>query len=140
MKIAVCDDKGSIHGVFAGTKYVALYDYAQDELDSAAKRLLDVSMLDSGEALAARLRDEGADAVLVGEMGEAERAMLLSAGIVPVTGYTGPSDMAADLLVAGMLPLKPDAGFGGCAGGCSGCAGGCGSTGNCGSGCQGCCG
>jgi len=135
MKIAVSCDNGSINGVFAETQYFALYEYEGDDLDSATKKLLDVSLLEGEEALCERLHAEAVDAVLVGEMSREARASLLSTGIIPVLGYSGPADAAADLLVAGMLPLEANGSFGnygGCGGGCSGCGG------SCGDGCCGC--
>ena len=137
MKIAVSWDNGSINGVFAETKYFALYEYEPDDLDSATKKLIDVSALEGEEALCKRLRAESVDAVLVGEMSAESHAALLGTGIVPVIGYSGPSDAAADLLAAGMLPLDANGSFGGCGGGCAGCGGGCSSEG-CSSGCCGC--
>lgn len=136
MKIAVSYDNGSINGVFAETQYFALYEYESDDPDSATKKLLDVSALKGEEALCKRLRSEAVDAVLVGEMSAESRAALLSTGVVPVIGYSGPADVAADLLVAGMLPLEANGSFGSY-GGCSGCGGGCDSAG-CGAGCCGC--
>ena len=84
------------------------------------------------------MKAEHVDAVLSGSMGGEAKALLLSYGIVPVVGYCGDADTAAELLVLGRLPIVPG---GGC-GGCSGCGGSCGEgeDGDCGCGCGGDCG
>ena len=74
------------------------------------------------------------------------KVQLISADIVPVTGYSGDADTASDLLVTGRLPALSSQGGcgGGCGGGCS-CGGGCGDEGcgcggdegGCGCGCGG---
>ena len=76
------------------------------------------------------------DAVIAGNMGGEAKAVLLSMGIVPIAGYAGSADDAADMLILGQLPILQGEGM--CAGGCTGCGecGGCGDSGcDCGCGC-----
>ena len=80
--------------------------------------------------MAALMREKQVDAVICGNIGAAAKAALLSTGIVPIAGFEGSADDAADLLILGQLPILQ----GGEGGGCSGCAGGCSSEGGC-SGC-----
>ena len=70
--------------------------------------------------MAELMQDEGVDAVLAGNMGGEAKAALLSLGIVPVAGFCGPADLAADLLVLGKLPINGGEGDSGRGGGCSG--------------------
>ena len=60
-------------------------------------------------------------------MGGEAKALLLSYGIIPIVGYCGSADDAADLLITGRLPIvDPGAGMGfggGCSGSCGGCSG-----------------
>ena len=90
------------------------------------------------------MRENDVDAVIVSQMGDEARALLLSAGIVPVLGYCGGADMAADMLVSGLLSISPEFDGGGCGGGCGGggggCGGGCGSADDGGCECGGSCG
>ena len=89
---------------------------------------------------------EHVDAVICGQMGPEAHSLLLSYGIIPVPGYCGDADTAAELLVLGRLPIIPGGEAGGCSGGscggCSGCGGSCGDggDGDCGCGCGGSCG
>jgi predicted Fe-Mo cluster-binding NifX family protein len=69
------------------------------------------------------MREKQVDAVLCGNMGPEAKSLLLSYGIIPVVGYCGNADMAADMLITGQLPGMGD--DGGCGGNCGGCGGGC---------------
>ena len=74
-------------------------------------------------------------AVMAGNMGGEAKAELLSLGIVPIAGYSGDADTAADLLVTGQLPVNGAEGGCGCSGSCGGCSGSCGDEeGDCGCG------
>lgn len=144
MRVAVAYDalSGDIGAHFGHAEYFAIYDSDAENTCAQSKRLISTEGRSGHSAMAELMRSEGVDAVLSGNIGTAAKAALLSLGIVPVMGYEGPADMAADMLIAGLLPLDgsdPDSAwsYGGC-GGCSGCAshgdGGCNCGGNCGCG------
>ena len=85
------------------------------------------------------MKEQDVAAVIAGVMSGSAKAQLLAAGIVPVSGFCGDADTAADMLVTGQLPIE--GAEGGCGGSCGSC-GGCGSAegGDCGCGCGGSCG
>ena len=132
MKIAVAYDKGEIFGHFGHCEMFAIYEYGEYVTD-CVKRLVPTEGRSGHQAMADLMREQGVDAVIVGNMGPEAKAALLSFGIVPVVGYSGDADTASDLLVTGQLPISP-AGDGGCGcdGSCGGGDGGC----NCGPGCS----
>lgn len=135
MKVAVAYENGEIYGHFGHCPQFAVYEYGEYVYD-CVKTLVDTSALAGHQAMADKMRELEVDAVLCGNMGGEGKALLLSYGIVPIVGYTGDADTAADLLVTGQLPLNPSESSGGgcsCGGSCSGCGsdeGGC----NCGCG------
>ena len=124
MKIAVAYDKGEIFGHFGHCEMFAVYEYGEYVTD-CTKRLVPTEGRSGHQAMADLMREQGVDAVIVGNMGPEAKAALLSFGIVPVVGYSGDADTAADLLATGQLPIDPNNG-GGCGGSCGGCSGGCG--------------
>ena len=141
MKVAVAYNNGQIGEHFGHAECFAIYDYEDANVESCVKKLIDCSDLHGHQAMAELMRANEVDAVIVAQMGEEARALLLGFGIVPVLGYVGGADMAADMLVSGLLSVTPDYG-GGCGGGCGGCGGGCGCGGDdeggscsCGGGC-----
>lgn len=138
MIIAVAYDDGQIGEHFGHAKCFALYNYENADVNEVTKTLLDCSELHGHQQMADLMRENGVDAVLSGSMGAEAKALLLSYGIVPVTGYQGDADTAADLLVTGQLPIVDG---GSCGGGCGGCGGGChhDDEGNCACGCDGGC-
>ncbi len=125
MKIAVAYENGEIYGHFGHCPQFALYEYGEYVSD-CIKTLVDTSMLSGHQQMADKMKALDVEAVLCGNMGDEGRALLLSYGIVPVVGYSGDADTAADLLVTGRLPF-----YGEEQGGCS-CSGSCGSCGGCG--------
>ena len=138
MKIAVTYKDGEIYEHFGHCETFAIYDYAEADLDRVTKVLVDCTDRHGHQAMADLMREQGVDAVICGNMGAEARALLLSYGIIPVAGYCGDADTAADMLITGQLPIFDDAG--GCGGGCGGCGGGCGGCGSdddggCGCGC-----
>ncbi len=138
MIIAVAYDNGQIGAHFGHAEMFALYDYKDStDLNSCTKRLIDCSDRHGHLAMAELMRDNGVDAVLSQNMGEEAKRQLLSFGIVPVYGFCGDADTAADLLITGQLSV--DGGEGGCGGGCGGCSG-CGHDEgeDCSCGCHGC--
>ena len=124
MKVAVAYDNGEIYGHFGHCPQFAFYEYGEYVYE-CTKTLVDTSDRSGHEAMAKLMQEQGVDAVLCGQMGGEAKALLLSMGIVPIVGYTGHADTAADLLVTGQLPLSPGEDAGTC-GGCGGsCGGGC---------------
>lgn len=137
MKVAIAYKDGEIYQHFGHCECFALYDYYGETTAECRKKLIDSSSLQGHSAMAELMRQNGVDAVMAGNMGDEARAALLSMGIVPITGYSGDADTAADLLVTGQLPMAGEGG--GCGGGCGSCAGSCGG-GDCGCGDGGFCG
>ena len=150
MRIAVAYKDGEIFGHFGHFEMFAIYDYENADVDKCTKRLVETAGREGHKAMSDLMREEKVDAVIAGNMGGEAKALLLSYGIVPVVGYCGNADDAADLLLTGRLPIiDPGAGmgFGGCSGSCGSCGGcggdegcGCGDgeDGDCGCGCGGC--
>lgn len=118
MIVAVAYDNGQIGEHFGHAEMFALYDYKEADVSSCTKRLIDCSDRCGHMAMAELMRDNGVDAVLSQNMGAEAKRRLLSLGIVPVSGFCGDADTAADLLITGQLSVA--GGEGGC-GGCSGC-------------------
>ena len=135
MKIAVTYKDGEIYEHFGHCETFAIYDYEQADVNQVTKVLVDCSDRHGHQAMADLMRQQGVDAVICGNMGAEARALLLTYGIIPVAGYCGDADTAADLLITGQLPVFDDAGAcgGGCGGGCGGCGGD--DEGGCGCGC-----
>lgn len=130
MKVAVAYDNGEIYGHFGHCPQFAFYEYGEYVYE-CTKTLVDTSDRSGHEAMAKLMQEQGVDAVLCGQMGGEAKALLLSMGIVPIVGYTGHADTAADLLVTGQLPLSPGEDAGTC-GGCGGsCGGGCSTENGC---------
>ena len=134
MKIAVTYKDGEIYEHFGHCETFAIYDYEQADVNRVTKVLVDCSDRHGHQAMADLMRQQGVDAVICGNMGAEARALLLTYGIIPVAGYCGDADTAADMLITGQLPILDDAGA--CGGGCGGCGGGCGDDEG---GCGGCC-
>ena len=131
MKIAVTYKDGEIYEHFGHCETFAIYDYAQADVNQVTKVLVDCTDRHGHQAMADLMREQGVDAVICGNMGAEARALLLSYGIIPVAGYCGDADTAADMLITGQLPIFDDAGA--CGGGCGGCGGD--DDGGCGCGC-----
>ena len=134
MKVAVAYENGEIYGHFGHCETFAIYEYGE-YVHECTKTLIETGDRHGHEAMADLMREQEVDAVIAGNMGGEAKALLLSYGIVPVAGYSGDADTAADLLVTGQLPITPGEG-----GGCSSCAGNCscGSDGGEGCSCGGC--
>ena len=135
MRIAVAYDEGLIGAHFGHAEMFAVYDFEDADANRCTKRLVPTGERHGHEAMAELMRDEKVDAVISGTMGGEAKAALLSLGIVPVAGFEGPADLAAELLVLGRLPIAgADGGTDGCGGACGGCSG-CGPDCNCGGAC-----
>ena len=122
MRIAVTYKDGAIFEHFGHCECFAIYEYGNDVTD-CTKTLVDCSDRHGHKAMADLMREQQVDAVISGNMGGEAKALLLSYGIVPVSGYCGHADTAADMLITGQLPIMD--GADGCGGGCGGCGGGC---------------
>ena len=137
MKVAVAYDNGEIYGHFGHCKMFAVYEYGEYVTD-CKKVLVETGERQGHQAMADLMKEQGVDAVIVGNMGPEAKAALLSYGIVPVVGYSGDADTASDLLVTGQLPVAPGGEYaGGCSCGCGescGCGAGDGMDGGCGCG------
>ncbi len=123
MRIAVSYQDGQIGEHFGHAAMFAIYDYEDADVNRCTKVLVETGDLHGHQAMAERMKSERVDAVISGSMGGEARAALLSLGIVPVAGYSGNADDAADLLILGQLPLITDGACGGDCGGCGGCSG-----------------
>ena len=133
MKFAVAYNNGEIHGHFGHCDMFAVYEYGEYVSD-CSKTLVETGNRSGHQAMAELMKEQGVDAVIVGNMGPEAKAALLSYGIIPVVGYSGDADTASDLLVTGQLPIAPGNEYGG------GCSCGCGgdhSAGSCSCGCGG---
>ena len=136
MRIAVAYDHGEIGEHFGRARTFAVYDYPDADANRCTKTLVETGERHGHQAMAELMQEQQVDAVISGNMGGEAKAALLSMGIVPVAGFCGPADLAADLLILGKLPITGgEAGFtGGCSGSCGGCSGSCGPD----CGCEGC--
>ncbi len=135
MRIAVACEDGMIGANFEHAGMFAVYDYKNADVNECIKQLLETGGRSGYQAMAELMRQQRVDAVIAEDMSAAAKSALLSTGIVPIAGYEGSADDAADLLILGQLPLMPgDCGSGCGEGGCSGCSG-CGEGGGCSGGC-----
>lgn len=126
MKVAIAYEDGQIGQHFGHATCFAIYNYTGADISECEKTLVDATAFHGHQQMADLMKDSGVDAVMSQQMGTEAKAALLSYGIVPVTGYQGDADTAADLLVTGQLPVvEGGTCSGGCGGGCGGCGGGC---------------
>ncbi len=133
MTVAVSYDNGAIGQHFGHAEMFAIYEYEGADVMRCTKRLVETGDRRGHEQMAQLMRGLHVDAVISGSMGGEAKAALLSLGIVPIAGFEGDADKAADLLILGELPILQGGGFcaGGSCGDCGGCSG-CGSEGDCG--------
>ncbi len=136
MRIAVAYNDGMIFEHFGHCECFAIYDYENSDVMKCTKTLVDCADMHGHAAMAKLMREQKVDVVICGNMGAEAKNMLLSYGIIPLAGYMGGADKAADMLILGTLPMLDMAGS--CSGGCAGCSGcgddgcGCGDEGGCG--------
>lgn len=133
MRIAIVYDNGEIGSHFGHADCIAVYEYDNNDFSKCTKTLLDTTEINGHNDMVDVMLEEKVDVLMAQTMGEAAVASLLSKGIVPIHGYCGDADTAADMIITGQLPLTPaetgncgDGCGGGCGGGCSSCGGGCG--------------
>ncbi len=131
MRIAVSYHDGEIGEHFGHAEMFAIYDYEDADVNRCIKQLLETGDRQGHQAMAELMQQYHVDAVISGQMGGEAKAALLSLGIVPITGFAGSADDAADMLILGQLPILQGEGF--CSGGCTGCGecGGCHDAGGC---------
>ena len=129
MKIAISYKDGQIYEHFGHAEMFAIYEFDMNNPDEVTKRLIECTDRHGHKAMADLMQENGVDLVLSGHMGAEAKNQLLAYGIIPVAGYCGDADTAADMLIDGTLPLVPE-GAGDCAGGCGGCGGSCGCGGD----------
>ena len=137
MRIAVAYQDGEIYEHFGHAKLFAIYDYEGADVTRCTKKLVETGERHGHRDMAELMRTERVDAVIAGNMGGEAKAALLTMGIVPIAGFAGSADDAADMLILGQLPILGGEGgsCGGCAGDCGGCSG-CGDAGcDCGCSC-----
>ena len=134
MRIAVAYHNGEIYEHFGHAELFAIYDYENADVNRCTKQLVETGERQGHRAMAELMREQRIDAVIAGNMGGEAKAALLALGIVPITGFAGSADDAADLLILGQLPILE--GGAACSGNCGGCSGcgpeGCGPDCNCG--------
>ena len=105
MRIAVAWDNGDIGLHFGHADCFAIYNYEDGDVSRCTKTLVPTDGRHGHQAMAELMQAQNVDAVISGNMGGEAKAALLSLGIVPIAGFEGPADLAADLLVLGKLPL-----------------------------------
>ena len=120
MRVAVAYKDGEIYEHFGHAEMFAIYDYEECDVNRCTKRLVSAEGLHGHKDMAELMNEQEVAAVICGKMGAEAKGMLLSYGIVPVSGYCGSADVAADMLITGQLPISEG---GGCSGGCGGCSG-----------------
>lgn len=141
MIIAVSYDGGEIGAHFGHAECFAIYNYENADVNECSKVLIDATALHGHQQMADLMKENNVDAVICQKMGGEAKSILLSYGIIPVTGYQGDADTAADMLITGTLPVA-EGGDCSCSGGCGGCCGGhdegesCGGGCGCGGGCH----
>lgn len=141
MKVAVAYDNGDIAENFGSCNVFASYNYTGEYVNEREKEILECEPMSDPNTVAELLLANKVEAIICGNMSPDAKNILLSRGVIPVSGFCGDADTAADMLVTGQLPIYDGSEEGGgCSGGCGGCCGGCGSSegGSCGSGSCGC--
>ncbi len=106
MMIAVPFQAGQVFGHFGHTPAFRLYTVE----DGAVTAIRVVPVTGSGHgALAALLRELGADTLICGGIGGGAKAALSEAGIRLFGGVQGDADMAVAAFLAGKLAYDPEA-------------------------------
>lgn len=118
MKLAVAYKNGMIHEHFGHCECFAIYEFKWMDPDSCKTSFLDTSDKHGHTAMANLLKEEGVDVVICGNMGKEAKELLLDYDIFPLAGHMGSVDMAAELFIAGRLPLSDG---GSCSGSCGSC-------------------
>lgn len=106
MKIAVTYEDGKIFPHFGHTQAFKLYDAEDGKVVSS--RVVPTDGCGHG-ALAAFLREQGAEILICGGIGGGARTALDEAGIRLYGGASGDADAAVEALLRGALAYDPDA-------------------------------
>lgn len=106
MKIAVTYEDGKIFPHFGHTQAFKLYDAEDGKVISS--RVVPTDGCGHG-ALAAFLREQGAEILICGGIGGGARTALDEAGIRLYGGASGDADAAVEALLRGALAYDPDA-------------------------------
>lgn len=106
MKIAVTYEDGKIFPHFGHTQAFKLYDAENGKVISS--RVVPTDGCGHG-ALAAFLREQGAEILICGGIGGGARMALDEAGIRLYGGASGDADAAVEALLRGALAYDPDA-------------------------------
>lgn len=106
MKIAVTYEDGKIFPHFGHTQAFKLYDAEDGKVISS--RVVPTDGCGHG-ALAAFLREQGAEILICGGIGGGARMALDEAGIRLYGGASGDADAAVEALLRGALAYDPDA-------------------------------
>ena len=77
MKVAVAYNNGQIGEHFGHAECFAIYDYQDTNVDSCVKKLIDCTDRHGHQAMADLMRENDVDAVIVSQMGDEARALLL---------------------------------------------------------------
>ncbi|MFV0412070.1 MAG: NifB/NifX family molybdenum-iron cluster-binding protein [Oscillospiraceae bacterium] len=109
MTIAIPCENGQVFQHFGKTEQFKLYTAENGQITGV--RLLGTGGNGHG-ALASFLRQNGANAVVCGGLGEGARQALSAAGIAVYGGVSGSADAAAESLFAGRLVFNPNAACG----------------------------
>lgn len=126
MKVAVAYNNGEIAENFSSCTVFASYNYTGEYVNECEKELIECPPMSDPTAMAELLTANSIEAVICGQMNADAKNILLSHGVVPIVGFCGDADTAADMLVTGQLSIggDEDGSCGGCCSGCSGCGGG----------------
>ena len=105
MKIAVTYENGQVFQHFGHCEQFKIYTVEEGQVRSAQI----VSAAGHGHgALAAFLKEQGADQVICGGIGAGARTALEEAGMTYYPGVSGDADAAVAALLAGKLSYDPD--------------------------------
>ncbi len=133
MKVAVAYNNGEIAENFGSCSVFASYDYTGEYVNEREKALLECEPMAQPHQVAELLTENKVEAIICGNISSDAKNILLSRGVIPISGFCGDADTAADMLVTGQLPMD-DGASGGCSGCCGSCGGCGGEEGSCGSG------
>ena len=104
MRIAVTFENGNIFQHFGHTSFFKFYDCSDGKVISSQ---VVIAPANGHGALAGFLRENGADVLICGGIGEGARNALTSAGIKLYGGASGNADEAVSALLNGNLSYDP---------------------------------
>jgi predicted Fe-Mo cluster-binding NifX family protein len=104
MKIAVTYENGQVFQHFGHTEQFKIYEVEGQAVKASA--VVDTNGSGHG-ALADFLKEQGADTLICGGIGQGAKDALEAAGIKLYGGVTGDTDKAVEALLAGSLAYNP---------------------------------